>query len=344
MGVWIETVNLRYFVFPKEVTPCVGVWIETIERRKLYGGIRSHPAWVCGLKLWLNFYLVNFHNVTPCVGVWIETGNKDFTTSICLSHPAWVCGLKPQPSCPAQFQKRHTLRGCVDWNRNASKCSERTTEVTPCVGVWIETFPNCITLQSCVSHTLRGCVDWNYVSAMFAGFFLKSHPAWVCGLKPTNGKIPRRQNVTPCVGVWIETSLSNGNTSFAKSHPAWVCGLKPLRFGENWQSIWSHPAWVCGLKPFVARFFRTYYTSHPAWVCGLKHRYQMGIQVLQSHTLRGCVDWNKCYVNICVAGLVTPCVGVWIETTGFNALATSGKSHPAWVCGLKPCFTFFCKS
>ena len=36
-------------------------------------------------------------------------------------------------------------------------------------------------------------------------------------------------------------------------------------------------------------------------------------------------------------GLVTPCVGVWIET--LRTGRTAGRrwpSHPAWVCGLKP--------
>ena len=37
---------------------------------------------------------------------------------------------------------------------------------------------------------------------------IESHPAWVCGLK--HGLISksarRSKNVTPCVGVWIETS------------------------------------------------------------------------------------------------------------------------------------------
>ena len=32
-----------------------------------------------------------------------------------------------------------------------------------------------------------------------------SHPAWVCGLKLNVGKILNGKNVTPCVGVWIET-------------------------------------------------------------------------------------------------------------------------------------------
>ena len=33
-----------------------------------------------------------------------------------------------------------------------------------------------------------------------------SHPAWVCGLKRTQiERRPMSRNVTPCVGVWIET-------------------------------------------------------------------------------------------------------------------------------------------
>ena len=55
--------------------------------------IESHPAWVCGLKLFLSFS-VQFHvSVTPCVGVWIETAQQ-------------VYSMKPV-AC-------HTLRGCVD--------------------------------------------------------------------------------------------------------------------------------------------------------------------------------------------------------------------------------------
>ena len=57
--------------------------------------------------------------------------------------------------------------------------------------------------------------------------------------------------------------------------------------------IESHPAWVCGLKlsgiatPYLSPM------SHPAWVCGLK-------LPLHSALTKG--------------NLVTPCVGVWIET------------------------------
>ena len=33
--------------------------------------------------------------------------------------------------------------------------------------------------------------------------------------------------------------------------------------------------------------------------------------------------------------IVTPCVGVWIETLETSLTLKRGWSHPAWVCGLK---------
>ena len=55
----------------------------------------------------------------------------------------------------------------------------------------------------------------------------------------------------------------------------------------------SHPVWVCGLKPFTNENLKVVEGSHPVWVCGLK---------LLSYglALKGVV--------------VTPCMGVWIET------------------------------
>ena len=56
---------------------------------------------------------------------------------------------------------------------------------------------------------------------------IESHPAWVCGLKhglvrpSTSGS-----QVTPCVGVWIETDKQGKEEHLQSSHPAWVCGLK----------------------------------------------------------------------------------------------------------------------
>ena len=32
---------------------------------------------------------------------------------------------------------------------------------------------------------------------------------------------------------------------------------------------------------------------------------------------------------------VTPCMGVWIETSRSGCWCDGGESHPVWVCGLK---------
>ena len=76
----------------------------------------------------------------------------------------------------------------------------------------------------------------------------------------------------------------------------------------------SHPAWVCGLKLVSAEASGKKIESHPAWVCGLK-RSTPPLSYIRS--------------------LVTPCVGVWIETMIASSNTGKAASHPAWVCGLK---------
>ena len=51
MGVWIETKDLLQSRSEKRVTPCMGVWIETSWNIAFFGFGKSHPVWVCGLKL-----------------------------------------------------------------------------------------------------------------------------------------------------------------------------------------------------------------------------------------------------------------------------------------------------
>ena len=63
--------------------------------------------------------------------------------------------------------------------------------------------------------------------------------------------------------------------------------------------IESHPAWVCGLKRKKTLAAQKKEESHPAWVCGLK-------LYRNSHVLR--------------MDIVTPCVGVWIETFNGTSL------------------------
>ena len=164
--------------------------------------------------------------------------------------------------------------------------------VTPCVGVWIETILWGWAEHRRRSHTLRGCVDWNPPYLTRWADYLQSHPAWVCGLKPTlSYEVGRLFTVTPCVGVWIETFQEASKKISMTSHPAWVCGLK-------------HYDWRCesieSVTPCVGVWIETIMPVNP-WR-------------LNCHTLRGCVDWNSACLQVLFSGRVTPCVGVWIET------------------------------
>ena len=56
--------------------------------------------------------------------------------------------------------------------------------VTPCVGVWIETVGD--TPKEPTGNKVTPCVGvWiETLNGIFINEFEKSHPAWVCGLKP----------------------------------------------------------------------------------------------------------------------------------------------------------------
>ncbi len=75
--------------------------------------------------------------------------------------------------------------------------------------------------------------------------------------------------VTPCVGVWIETSSVIGSGTFALSHPAWVCGLKLKYFIFAIISFVTPcvGVWIETVKRILKN---SLFLSHPAWVCGLK--------------------------------------------------------------------------
>ena len=76
MGVWIETDKRKASPDWAAVTPCMGVWIETLMWVNLFKIFKSHPVWVCGLKLSVDFATGQEEAVTPCMGVWIETWNS----------------------------------------------------------------------------------------------------------------------------------------------------------------------------------------------------------------------------------------------------------------------------
>ena len=187
-----------------------------------------------------------------------------------MSHPAWVCGLKLKHTvCPAVLS------------------------VTPCVGVWIETFIKLPDKSNCKSHTLRGCVDWNCFKPG-NGCINLSHPAWVCGLKLLLCIINRCKlchTLRGCVD-W-NNKIIKGIFPFITSHPAWVCGLKlfrkhlillmrchTLRGCVDWNHLLPFSKIQIGVTPCVGVWIETFNStlihddnvkSHPAWVCGLKH-------------------------------------------------------------------------
>ena len=149
--------------------------------------IRSHPVWVCGLKLARESWLCKQAKSHPVWVCGLKLPRKTERSAHRLSHPVWVCGLKPLNRWTSDSRKSHTLYGCVDWNllcrikyslnfgsHPVWVCGLKlisdniifwAIDVTPCMGVWIETRR--------LSHR------------------------W------------RTFTVIPCMGVWIETPEVN---------------------------------------------------------------------------------------------------------------------------------------
>ena len=79
------------------------------------------------------------------------------------------------------------------------------SNVTPCMGVWIETACRKRLPTGRRSHPVWVCGLKPYKSTLKLNT-KSSHPVWVCGLKlhveQLENTAPR---VTPCMGVWIET-------------------------------------------------------------------------------------------------------------------------------------------
>ena len=142
-----------------------------------------------------------------------------------------------------------------------------------------------------------------------------SHPVWVCGLKlarhvievsevavtpcmgvwiETSGGffVSIGECVTPCMGVWIETLTGVSLTSCHQVTPCMGVWIETSVLLYNLVLRASHPVWVCGLKLPFSNTIKISTKSHPVWVCGLK------------------LDEQG-----------TPCL--------------IPESHPVWVCGLK---------
>ena len=153
--------------------------------------------------------------------MWIETWTLAVQDRVKGSHPAWVCGLK------LKVIREH--RG--------------HREVTPCVGVWIETVCNC---QNRRNRRVTPCVGvWiETVLLPFGRSTDLSHPAWVCGLKHTLNNVILLDEVTPCVGVWIETFFLCSFHRFGLVTPCVGVWIETSNSVQTGWPISSHPAWV----------------------------------------------------------------------------------------------------
>ena len=122
----------------------------------------SHTLYGCvDWNSYVNRLFVVTFSVTPCMGVWIETRRWRQTTWSWRVTPCMGVWIETEwYYLSSSATSRHTLYGCVDWN----KLSE--TE-----------------MPKALRHTLYGCVDWNSTSSRWKTKQSRSHPVWVCGLK-----------------------------------------------------------------------------------------------------------------------------------------------------------------
>ena len=228
------------------------------------------------------------------MGVWIETPSAPCSSFRAQSHPSWVCGLKQHlRRRKRQRIRRHTLRGCVDWNTLIWTIEEPLI-VTPFVGVWIETLLMPLRLIWLSGHTLRGCVDWNTINGKSAEQNDLSHPSWVCGLKlVVKSDQAGQSDVTPFVGVWIETAFCMLRQQWSSSHT--------LRGCVDWNPLLALLFYLLGVTPFVG-----------VWIETLQN-----LTIFPEPAVTPFVGvWIETSLlkNLHARQPVTPFVGVWIET------------------------------
>ena len=115
------------------------------------------------------------------MGVWIETFITNRYNGKRMSHPAWVCGLKQISNLPlVELARSHPAWVCG--LKPPALSSLIIRKVTPCVGVWIETY---MSINFSVTGIVTPCVgvwiETRHCQSMSER--QASHPAWVCGLK-----------------------------------------------------------------------------------------------------------------------------------------------------------------
>ena len=114
--------------------------------------------------------------------------------------------------------------------------------------------------------------------------------------------------VTPYVGVWIETCVMEGLDKIKTSGHT-------LRGCVDWNFL--------NLRHF------NLHKSHTLRGCVDWNSVKViSKRKIMSHTLRGCVDWNQSYTScISCSTIVTPYVGVWIETMEASSYTKAIMCH-----------------
>ena len=179
-------------------------------------------------------------------------------------------------------------------------------------------------------HSPCGSVDWNYINNIQDVY----------------------DNVTPRVGVWIETGKIYVSQDDNKSLPVWECGLKHCSLSWNLYGNLSLPVWECGLKHVLIFVLTLTFCHSPCGSVDWNIYQSQYIEFVERHSPCGSVDWNgrgatfvrnrkslpvwECGLKLGVWRLdkskhsVTPRVGVWIETYHW-------QGQCEWCCGHSPC-------
>ena len=187
--------------------------------------------------------------------------------------------------------------------------------VTPCMGVWIETDPLVCKMCALNSHTLYGCVDWNILATLW---LLPNHSHTLYGCVDWNAYgWPRmiRFHVTPCMGVWIETRLDQEARRQQIVTPCMGVWIETQKCYSMFWLIQVTPCMGVWIETTISSSTAHRLWSHTLYGCvdwnksiRCNRTYKIG------HTLYGCVDWNLHSHYKPQRQTVTPCMGVWIET------------------------------
>ena len=93
---------------------------------------------------------------------------------------------------------------------------------------------------------------------------------WECGLKLSINQLRLLKQVTPYVGVWIETLITSSILLLLRSLLMWECGLKRHEASTINRQTKSLLMWECGLKQHRTCRNKAVLSSLLMWECGLK--------------------------------------------------------------------------